>query len=66
MRIGLRLVSKADELEQLMRPFQALTLCKTLDLQWQRDVFLDGFGGKQIEMLEDHADAAAQRLQVLF
>src|SRR4051812_39171885 len=49
-----------------MRPFQPLGLAHPFDLQRQGDILLDRLGREKVEMLEDHADAAAKRLEILF
>ncbi|GAA2932987.1 hypothetical protein GCM10020221_30950 [Streptomyces thioluteus] len=58
-RVGLGLVGEADEVEELQGLAGALLAGEPEDLQRQLDVGLDGPRGEQVEVLEDHADAAA-------
>lgn len=62
-RIGFRLFRQADKLEQLGGARQAFGPGPAFDLERQRYIVFDRLGGQQVEMLEDHADAPAQRLQ---
>src|SRR6266702_4569709 len=56
----------ADQLQHLRDPAVLVGAPEVAgDTQWQTDVFLDGFGIQQIEMLENDADALAQPPQRL-
>lgn len=61
--VGLGLVGEADEVEQLQRLAGPLVPRRTEDFEGQLDVVLDGPGGEQVEVLEDHADPAARPAQ---
>ena len=63
--VGLGLVGEADQVEQFEGLAGALRAGDAEDLQRQLDVVLDGARGQQVEVLEDHADAAARLAQFL-
>ena len=58
-RIVVRLVSEPDERKQLRNFWLDFTCGLARELQWKCDVVVDGRGGQQVEVLEDHADVTA-------
>lgn len=57
--VGLGLVGEADEVEEFQGLAGAFAAGDAEDLQGELDVGLHGARGQQVEVLEDHADAAA-------
>lgn len=60
------LVGKADQFQKFRNTPGAFCLRLASDLQGQGDVFSNGLGRQQVEMLEHHADAAAHGAQCVF
>ena len=65
-RIDVMLFLQANHLQQFADLALALGLGHARHLQRQLDVLPHGLGRHQVEVLEDHADAPAQRHQALF
>lgn len=63
--VRLRLVGEADQVEQFEGLARAVAAWHAEDLQREFHIALDGARGEQVEVLEDHPDAAARRAQLL-
>ena len=57
---------EADELEKRLDLFADDVLGRADELERERDVVVDRAGAQQVEVLEDHADAAAAFAQLVF
>ena len=63
-RVGLCPVGQVDQLKQLARPLAGGVLFDSGKLQRKADVFLSRALHEEVELLEDHAHAAAGDLQI--
>ena len=65
-RILVGVFGEADELEKRLDLFADDVLGRADELERERDVVVDRAGAQQVEVLEDHADAAAAFAQLVF
>ena len=64
LRVALAFVSQADEVQQLLHTLGALLLADALQLQRVFNIAGRGARVHQVELLEDHANIAANAAQL--